>query len=158
MPDAVSPGGSTAERARAVRAAVCRLAALASETAEAASALALLLVRVANAEGGICSSETACIETILASLDRVEEDQAVLLAEIGKHRLQDLDSAGTYRVSRRLRQSTDRRQLGHVVDQLVEVATADGTISPAEAAAIRQVATELGLDRHRVAETLAGAG
>lgn len=154
MPHATTPG----ERARTVRVAICRLAALASETAEAAAALALLLARVADVEGGICAEETRCIEDILTALERVEEDQAVLLTEIGKHRLRDLGGPGTYRIARELRRSASREELVGVLERLVVVAASDGAISPPEAAAIRQVAAELGLGRELVGDALAGCG
>jgi uncharacterized tellurite resistance protein B-like protein len=150
MPHAATPG----HRARALRATICRLAALASETAETAAALALLLARVADAENGISADETHCIEGILTALERVEEDQAVLLTEIGKHRLRDLGGPGTYRIVRELRRSASREELVGVLERLVAVAASDGAVTPTEAAAIRQVAAELGLGRELVGDAL----
>ncbi len=133
--------------ATVVRSVVRRLARLKPDTADAAETLAFLLCRVADADRCVSTEEAACIEGILVALHCIEEDQAVLLAEIAKHRERLADCASAYRISRTLRERTSPRELSTLLDHLVRVAAADGRITPEEAGVVRQIAAELGFTR-----------
>jgi len=139
-----SPGHGRRLDPGALRAAFARLDDLDPCTTDAAEALAFLLCRVADADHDVSSQESACIESILTALARVEDDQAVLVAEIAKHRERLADCASRYRVSRALRERASPGELATLLDLLVRVAAADGHLAPVEIAAVRQIAVELG--------------
>jgi uncharacterized tellurite resistance protein B-like protein len=131
----------------AVRLAISRLHRLDPVAADAAETLAFLLCRVADADRTVSSEETACIEAILTAVQHLDEDEAVLLAEISKHRERLADCATAYRVSRTVRQRASRDELAALLDALVRVAAADGRITPEEVRIVRQIAAELGFAR-----------
>jgi uncharacterized tellurite resistance protein B-like protein len=149
MPDDPVRTECTGERPdpAVVRTAVRRLQCLERGVADGAEALAFLLCRVADADRCVSTEESACIEGILAALEYIEEDQAVLLAEIAKHRERLADCASAYRISRSLRERTSPLELATLLDRLVQVAAADGRVTAEEAGVVRQVAAELGFTR-----------
>jgi uncharacterized tellurite resistance protein B-like protein len=135
------------EPAVAIRNAICQLESLDIDTARYLDALAFVLTRVADADDVIQAEETDQIEHILQEFAGLAPEQAVLVAEIAKHRKRLADSACTYRVSRDLRLAGDPDQRDRVLRFLLEVARADGQVSGCEETAIIQIAAELGLSR-----------
>ncbi len=151
MPTRIESGDACDDSERpdpsVLRITIRRLERLDPDTVDAAGTLAFLLCRVADSDHRVSTEESACIEGILASLEHIEEDQAVLLSEIAKHRERLADCASAYRISRALRERSSPRELATLLDQLVRVAAADGRITLEEAGVVRQIASELGFTR-----------
>jgi len=108
------------------------------------AALAFVLSRVADADHVICEAEVRRIETILGEEGRLPSEQAMLVAEIAKHRLELADCWVQYRESRDLRPLLDEQRRQRLLRCLYAVAEADGRLAPEEVGEIRQIATELG--------------
>ena len=137
------------ESPAALRGVIDRLHALEPATAHYLDALAFILMRVADADDGVCEPETRCMEHILADHVDLPENQAILVVEIARHRLHMADAGCAYEVSRDLRHSVTARTRVKLIDFLEAVAAADGETSPYERASIRQIAWELGFRDER---------
>ena len=132
------------ESPAALRGAIDRLHALEPGTAHYLKGLAFILMRVADADDGVCEPETRCMEQILADHVDLTENQAMLVVEIARHRLHMADAGCAYEVSRSLRHSVAAHTRVKLIDFLEAVAAADGETSPFERASIRQIGWELG--------------
>ncbi len=138
-----------------VRMVVRQLEKLEPQTARYLAGLAFILTRVADADQQICGEETQRIEGILREYACLPEEQAVLMAEIAKHRTRSADCASSYGVSRELRRLADNRQRSGLLGCLFAVALADGRVTASERAAIRQIAAELGFSGSEVDAVIA---
>jgi uncharacterized tellurite resistance protein B-like protein len=137
-----------------VRQAVRSLNQLDPETAEFLAALSFVLIRVARADGRVCVHERDRMEQILIDHAGISPEHAVLVTEIACHRAQLADCGSSYGISRRLRSTLDRDHRRSVVDLLVAVADADGIFVSVERSEILQIAGELCIDRHEIADRL----
>jgi len=151
MPDRVhckdespSPTVTPTGVATTLRQVVHQLSQLEPATARYLAGLAFVLMRVADADNEIDPAETRRIESILNQHVAVPEEQAVLVAEVARHRQQWTDCADAYQVSKQLRGTAPRHQRQALLHSLFAVALADGTISAREKQVIHQIAVELG--------------
>lgn len=129
-----------------VRRAVEALNSLDTETADHLNALALVLMRVARADGRVSGNERRRMEEILVDRARIPPEHAVLVTEIACHRAGIADCGRTYSTSRRLRTRLDPEQRRSVVGLLRAVADADGRLSAVEDREIVQIAREIGVE------------
>jgi uncharacterized tellurite resistance protein B-like protein len=106
---------------------------------------AYILSRVAYADLHISDEETAEIERLVAQWGELSEAQAVLVVEIAKAQARHEGATEDYLVTRRFRDVSTPEQREALLHCLFAVASAAGdTISAAESAEIKQVATEFG--------------
>jgi uncharacterized tellurite resistance protein B-like protein len=130
----------------AVRQIVARLEALPPDRARLVAGMAYVLSRAANSDLTISEVETTAIENFLvdAGLDR---PAAVLVTEMAK--LQELTTGGTsdYLVTREFRQVSTPEQKVAVLRGCYLVASADATIGAMEIAALREIASELDIEK-----------
>jgi len=144
-------GGSEAEDSTAaetdtVRRIVARLNELPPERARWVAAFAYVLGRVAHADLDISDDESAEMERIVRDRGGLPGEQAVLVVEIAKSQNRLFGGTENFLVTRefaRLATGEERRDL---LDALFAVAAADGAISTAEEAQVRQIASELGFE------------
>ncbi len=141
--------------ANTVRRVVRQLEKLEPQTARYLAGLAFILTRVADSDQQICDQETQRIEGILREYACLPEEQAVLMAEIAKHRTRSADCASAYGVSRELRRLADNQQRSGLLGCLFAVALADGRVTADEKAAIRLIAAELGFSGSEVDAVIA---
>jgi uncharacterized tellurite resistance protein B-like protein len=134
------------EPAAVVRRAVAALNALDAVTAEYLNALAFVLIRVARADGRVCSEERRMMEEILVDDAEISPEHAVLVTEIACHRAELADCGCAYGISRGLRSGVDHGHREAIVRFLVAVAGADGCFARVEHGEILQIAGELGID------------
>ena len=135
----------TSDLTSRIRDALNRLDALNRESSEYLKALAFILHRVAMADNHLCEQEVYRMEQILVDHASLSREQAVLAVEIARHCGQIADCGCSYAASRRLRSSLDDEAGLRIHRFLESVAEADGIVRRSEAAQIRQIATELGL-------------
>jgi uncharacterized tellurite resistance protein B-like protein len=105
---------------------------------------AFVLARVAHADLHISAEETREMERIVREYAGLPEAQATLVVEIAKAQNRLVGAIDNYIVTRQFREAAtpeDRRKLLHCV---LAVSAADDSISAAEDAEIRKIATELG--------------
>ena len=128
-----------------IRGALSRLEALNRETAGYLKTLALILHRVAIADGSVSNEEIDRMEQILVDHASLSRAEAMLTVEIARHCGQIADCGCSYEASRRLRSRLDEGT-GLCIHRFLEsVAEADGRVRRSEVAQIRQIAAELGL-------------
>jgi len=128
-----------------VRRAIDTLNSLDRETAAHLNALSLVLMRVARADGRVCSDERLRMESILVNDAGVSPEHAALVTEIACHRARLTDCGSAYAVSRGLRSRLDRKRRASIVALLAAVARADGCFCPLERHEIMQIKGELGI-------------
>jgi uncharacterized tellurite resistance protein B-like protein len=107
--------------------------------------IALLLHRVADADGTVNSEETDRMESILADHAALSRPEALLTVEIARHCARIADCGCTYEASRKLRAGLSHSERLRLRMWLEAVAEADGLVQPSERAAIRQIAAEIGV-------------
>lgn len=141
-PMALNPTSATS--AAVIRAELQTLHDMDPSSSRLLEALACVLTRVASADDTICEPETATMEGTLMRLADLPEAQAVLAVEIAKQRLRLGGTGYRATVSRDLRVGTDPSYRLELLNGLVDVACADGTLCEREVAAIRRISAELG--------------
>ncbi len=130
-----------------VRTVVQQLETLDTDTASYLNALALILMRVADADRQIAAPERRRMETILVENALLTPAQAVLVVEIARHRARLADCGCSYGESCWLRDRLDAERRQRLLDSLYAVAAADGGTSSTEEDEILQIAVELGFTR-----------
>ena len=136
-----------------VRRAIEALNSLDAETADHLNALAFVLMRVARADGRVCTDERLQMEEILIERAHIEAEHAALVTEIACHRAKLADCGNAYAVSRGLRARLDTAHRESLVGLLVAVANADGCFLAVEHREVVQIAGELGIDASEVCRT-----
>ena len=131
-----------------VRRIVGELEALEPERARFVAAFAYILGRVAHADQDISEAETLKMEEIVRRLGHLPDDQAILVVQIAKSQNRLFGHTENFLVTREFAEIADREQRGELLDCLFAVSAADDSISGAEEAQIRQIASELGFS-HR---------
>jgi len=105
---------------------------------------AFVLARVAHADLHISAEETREMERIVREYAGLPDAQATLVVEIAKSQNRLVGAIDNYLATRQFREAAtlqDRQRLLHCV---LAVSAADDSISAAEDAEIRKIATELG--------------
>jgi uncharacterized tellurite resistance protein B-like protein len=127
-----------------VRKIVRELEALEPERARYLAAFAFLLARAAHADLHISDEETRKMERILQEVGHLPEEQAVLAVQIAKSQSLLFGGTENFLVAREFREIATRAQCEELLDCLFAVSAADDSISGAEEAQVRQIASELG--------------
>ncbi|HVR97212.1 MAG TPA: TerB family tellurite resistance protein [Thermoanaerobaculia bacterium] len=127
-----------------VRKIVRELDALQPERARYLAAFAYLLSRAANADLEISDEETRKMERLLQDTGHLPEEQAVLAVQIAKSQSRLFGGTENFLVAREFKEIATREQCEELLHCLFAVSAADDSISSAEEAQIRQVASELG--------------
>ena len=138
-----TPGGT-----ETVRKIVAELEAMDAERARYVAAFAYILGRVAHADLHFSDEETRKMEEIVLCLGHLPEEQAILVVQIAKSQNRLFGGTENFLVTREFAEASTPDQRQELLDCLFEVSAADATISGAEEAEIRQVASELGFS-HR---------
>ena len=134
------PGGDT----ETVRRIVQELESLAPDRARYLAAFAYILSRVAHADLEISAAETAKMESLLQEFGGLPEHQAVLAVQIAKAQSRLAGGTENFLVTREFREIATPEQCLELLHCLFAVSAADDSISGAEEAQIRQIASELG--------------
>lgn len=139
-----------------VRKIVDRLESLDPDRARYIAAFAYILGRVAHADLEISAAETRSMEEIVQRLGHLPEDQAVLVVQIAKSQHRLFGGTENFLVTREFLSLSDQNQREELLDCLFAVSAADESISGAEEAQIRQIASELGFSHRQFVEARAG--
>lgn len=117
------------------------------ERARYIAAFAYILSRVAHADLKISPEETREMERIVTQRGGVPEEQALIVVQMAK--TQSLLFSGTenYLVTREFNRIASREQKLALLDCLFAVSSADKSISSIEDSEIRQIVSELKLER-----------
>lgn len=146
-PTPVPAPGTLAGETETVRRIVARLDALPPARARFLAGFAYVLARAAHADLDISEAETAVMESAVAELGGLDPAQAVIVVELAK--LQSRTRFGTedYLVTREFAGLASDEEKLAVLRACFAVGAADDEISSEEAAAINEIARELGVDR-----------
>ncbi len=128
---------------------------------DARLALAALLVRLARTDGSYDASEAARIDLILARRYQITDADAAKLR--GDAEVLETEAPDTVRFTRSIKDHTAHEQRDSVIEDIWELALADGTRSDDEDSLIRMIAPLLGINdrdsalaRQRVIDRLNG--
>ncbi len=110
------------------------------------AAFAYLLSRVANADMRISEEETRAMERVVEETGGLPEEQAVLVVQMAKTQNVLFGGVDNFLVTREFNTIASREQKFALMHALFAVSAADGSVSSAEDATIRQIAGELLLD------------
>ncbi|WP_298292410.1 TerB family tellurite resistance protein [uncultured Litoreibacter sp.] len=131
------------------------------EATDARLAMAALLVRLARTDGHYASSEAARIDLILARHYQLTDGDAQALR--AEAEILETEAPDTVRFTRAIKDHTAHEDRDRVIEDIWELALADGSRSDDEDSLIRMVAPLLGINdrdsalaRQRVIERLNG--
>jgi len=131
-----------------VRRIVSELEAMDQDKARYVAAFAYILGRVAYSDLHISDQETRKMEEIVRRLGHLPDDQTILVVQIAKSQTRLFGGTEDYLVTREFAEISSPEQRQELLDCLFAVSAADNSISGAEEAQIRQIASELGFS-HR---------
>jgi len=131
-----------------VRRIVSELEAMDQDKARYVAAFAYILGRVAYSDLHISDQETRKMEEIVRRLGHLPDDQTILVVQIAKSQTRLFGGTEDYLVTREFAGISSPEQRQELLDCLFAVSAADNSISGAEEAQIRQIASELGFS-HR---------
>lgn len=143
---------STSEGTDTVRKIVAELETMEAEKARYVAAFAYILGRVAHADLDISEVETRKMEEVIRQLGHLPEEQAILVVQIAKSQNRLFGHTENFLVTREFLQVSSAEQRQELLDCLFEVSAADESITSAEEAQIRQVASELGFSHRQFVE------
>lgn len=139
-----------------VRRIVGELEALEGDKARYIAAFAYILSRVANADLEISDVETRAMEQLVEGHGNLPGGQAILVVQIAKSQNKLLGVTEDYLVTREFKAISTEAQRKELLDCLFAVSAADDSISAAEEAQVRQIASELGLSQRVFVNARAG--
>lgn len=145
--DGAGPSGASGET-DTVRKIVRELDSLEAERARWVASFAYLLGRAAHADLDISEVETAEMEKLVAKVAGIGSEHAMLVVQIAKTQHRLFGGTENFLVAREFRDISTLDERLDLLRCLFAVSAADGSISGAEEAQVRQVASELGLS-HR---------
>lgn len=135
-----------------VRKIIRELESLPPDRARYVAAFAFILARVAHADLDISAEETHRMEEILERLGHLPPEQAVLAVQVAKAQHRLAGGTESFLVTREFKEIATPEQCRELLDCLFAVSAADDSISGAEEAQIRQVASELGFSLSELVE------
>ena len=116
------------------------------EAARYIARFAYVLGRVAQADHEVSAEETRVMERIVMERSGLPEEQAILVVQIAKSQTVLFGATEDYLVTREFAGTATRDQKLALVDCCFAVSAADRDVSAEEEAAVRQIASELGLE------------
>jgi uncharacterized tellurite resistance protein B-like protein len=130
----------------AVRRIVARLEAMPIDQARLLASTAYILARAAYADMDISVEETTAMEEELVR-SGIDRSQAILVVEMAKLQERATGATSDYLVTREFRQHSTPEQQAAVLRACYRVVAADEAISGAETALLKEIASELDIDR-----------
>ena len=116
------------------------------EEARYIARFAYVLGRVAQADHEVSAEETRAMERIVMERGALPEEQAILVVQIAKSQTILFGATEDYLVTREFARTATREQKLALLDCCFAVSAADRDVSTEEEAAVRQIASELGLE------------
>ena len=116
------------------------------EAARYIARFAYVLGRVAQADHEVSAEETRVMERIVMERSGLPEEQAILVVQIAKSQTVLFGATEDYLVTREFARTASRDQKLALLDCCFAVSAADRDVSVEEEAAVRQIASELGLE------------
>lgn len=138
------PAGERVGETATVRKIVGELEAMEPKRARFVAAFAYILGRVAHADLEISVEETRKMEEIVRRFGHLPEEQAILVVQIAKSQNELFGGTENFLVTREFAEISSPEECQELLDCLFAVSAADASISGAEEAQIRQIASELG--------------
>jgi uncharacterized tellurite resistance protein B-like protein len=116
------------------------------------ASVAVLLVQVASADGRFSEREERTLRELLAHIKGLKPQDIDVVARALEGTVTELTDEEREVCVRELKGICDGRERYEVVRLLAKVAAADGQLTPAERAELREVAKELGVSADEVEE------
>jgi len=148
----VEEDSQAAEGTATVRKIVAELETMHPDKARYVAAFAYILGRVAHADLDISEVETRKMEEVIRRLGHLPEEQAILVVQIAKSQNRLFGHTENFLVTREFVQVSTPEQRQELLDCLFAVSAADESITSAEEAQIRQIASELGFSHRQFVE------
>lgn len=117
------------------------------DTRRIVTAIAGLLGSVSYADRELAASEAKAIRELLQTVHGIGANEAAAIFSALETHVLTLSTVEAPRHARTLVELGDRDLRLHVLDLLIQVAVADGTISQNEVVVLRQLTTALGLEQ-----------
>lgn len=140
--------GRSPDNVRPASASVKRIAAafeqFDDDTARYLAAFAYVLGRMAAADSEVDDAEVAAIELALVEIAGIEAGHARLVAEAAHIEAEEEGGTQDYIATRDFRRLASREQRVQLLKCLLQIASADGEITPEESSEILNIAKELG--------------
>ena len=143
-PAAAAGSGADADTAT-VRRIAQELESMQPDQARYLAAFAFILSRVAHADAHVSAEETQAMETTVARWGGLSPAQSVLVVQIAKMQSSLFAATEDFLVTRQFKSMSTPEQRIELLHCLFAVAAADDSIASVEEAAVRQIASELGL-------------
>jgi uncharacterized tellurite resistance protein B-like protein len=140
-------GNARASQSEALKTLARHIDTLPAEKAIYVAAIAYLLARVAHADLDVDADEKEKIASTLVASGGLSRHEAELVAKLAEEQTTLLGGTEDYLVGREINRLADRKQKIALLKNLFAVAAASGGISSVESKELRQIASELKLER-----------
>ena len=131
-----------------------KLQPLSDEKARELACLAYVLGRIANADQEVSPEEASSISGVLEERGKLSSDQATLVTEVALGEARQMGGTQDYLVTRQLQTLISRERREEILDCLLAVAAADGSICSKEEAELKVVSRQLGFQNREFLEAL----
>ena len=125
-----------------------------TEKARELACLAYVLGRIAAADQEVRSEEASSISQLLQERGGLSQDQAELVTEVALGEARHMGGTQDYLVTRQLQTLVSRERREEILDCLLAVAAADGSICSQEEAELKVVSRQLGFQNKEYLEAL----
>ena len=128
---------------------------LSEENARELACFSYVLGRIAAADQDITEDEAQSISRILQERGGLSSVQAELVAEVALSEARHMGGTQDYLVTRQLQSLVSRERRNEILDCLLAVAAADGSICSQEEAELKTIARQMGFQNKEYLEALA---
>jgi len=134
------------------------LAPLEEETARELACFAYVLGRIASADQSVSAEEEVAIRELLETRGKLPYKQAELVTEVALREARQMGGTQDYLVTRQLQTLLTRPRRAEILDCLIALAAADGSICTQEEDELKQIARQLGFQTKEFLEALSRYG
>ena len=149
-----STASSVSDDPRSVQVLLEKLAPLEPDTARELACFAYVLGRVASADQDVSPEEATRIQELLVRQGHLPTAQAELVAEVALQEARHMGGTQDYLVTRQLQTLVSKTRRAEILDCLMAVAAADGSICTQEEDELKRIARQLGFQNSEYLEAL----
>ena len=149
-----TPAAQSSQDPKSVQVLLEKLQPLSEEKARELACLAYVLGRIAAADQEVRSEEASSISQLLQERGGLSQDQAELVTEVALGEARHMGGTQDYLVTRQLQTLVSRERREEILDCLLAVAAADGSICSQEEAELKVVSRQLGFQNKEYLEAL----
>ena len=147
-----TPSSKSSEDPKSVQVLLEKLQPLSDEKARELACLAYVLGRIAAADEEITADESSSISALLQERGGLSLEQAALVTEVALGEARHMGGTQDYLVTRQLQTLVSRKRREEILDCLLAVAAADGSICSQEESELKAVSRQLGFQNKEFLE------